>query len=99
MSAGETVRQTQRLDKWLWHARIIKTRSLAAQLIEKGKFQINREKIFKPAFPVKCGDVITASHSGRIRILQIAGFSERRGPATEACRLYVDVTPGQDKPA
>jgi ribosome-associated heat shock protein Hsp15 len=97
MSTQETARQTQRLDKWLWHARIVKTRSLAAQLIIKGKFRVNRGKVRKPAFPVKCGDVITASVSEHIRILQIVSFSERRGQAAEACGLYVDVTPGQGK--
>ena len=86
-------RQAQRLDRWLWHARIIKTRSLAAQLVSKGKFRVNRERIVKPAHMVKSGDVITASLFGRIRIFQIAGFSERRGPAAHAQTLYVDMTP------
>ncbi|MGF1621524.1 MAG: RNA-binding S4 domain-containing protein [Rhodomicrobiaceae bacterium] len=86
-------KQNQRLDKWLWHARIVKTRSLASQLVGKGKFRVNRERIVKPAHMVKCGDVITASLFGRVRIFQIAGFSERRGPAGEARALYVDMTP------
>jgi ribosome-associated heat shock protein Hsp15 len=86
-------KQTQRLDKWLWHARIVKTRSLASQLVGKGKFRVNRERIVKPAHMVKCGDVITGSLFGRVRIFQIAGFSERRGPAVEARALYVDMTP------
>jgi ribosome-associated heat shock protein Hsp15 len=86
-------KQTQRLDKWLWHARIVKTRSLASQLVGKGKFRVNRERIVKPAQMVRCGDVITASLFGRVRIFHIVGFSERRGPAGEARALYVDMTP------
>lgn len=90
------VKETQRLDKWLWHARIIKTRSLAAQLVEQGKFRINREKVLKPAYIVKTGDVITAAIFGRVRVLRIAGFSAQRGSAAEALALYVDITPPDD---
>jgi ribosome-associated heat shock protein Hsp15 len=90
-------RETQRLDKWLWHARVVKTRSLAAQLVANGKFRVNREKIRKPAYPVKCGDVITAAVFGRVRVLRIAGFSERRGAATEARALYVELTPAETR--
>lgn len=93
MTDADGGKQTQRLDKWLWHARLVKTRSLASQLVGKGKFRVNRERIVKPAHMVKCGDVITASLFGRVRIFQIAGFSERRGPADEARALYVDMTP------
>jgi ribosome-associated heat shock protein Hsp15 len=84
---------TQRLDKWLWHARIIKTRSLAAQLVSNGKFRVNREKIAKPAHTVKHGDVITTSLFGKVRVLQVTGFADRRGPASEAQTLYDDITP------
>jgi ribosome-associated heat shock protein Hsp15 len=92
------VKETQRLDKWLWHARIVKTRSLAAQFVEQGKFRINREKILKPAYAVKSGDVITAAIFGRVRVLRIAGFSARRGPVSEAQALYVDLTPPDNVP-
>ena len=93
MAGQGGARETQRLDKWLWHARIVKTRSLAADLVAQGKFRINREKILKPAYAVKCGDVITAAVFGRVRILQIAGFSPTRCPPSEAVALYVDLTP------
>lgn len=99
MADIQDVKETQRLDRWLWHARIIKTRSLAAQFVEQGKFRINREKVLKPAYTVKIGDVITAAIFGRVRVLRIAGFSARRGPATEAQALYVDLTPPDDRGA
>jgi ribosome-associated heat shock protein Hsp15 len=97
MTEAVDVRQTQRLDKWLWHARIVKTRSIASQLVAQGKCRINREKVIKPSHMVKCGDVITAAIFGRVRILQIASFSARRGPASEARLLYVDLTPSEDE--
>src|SRR5262245_17597894 len=97
MSERRDVRETQRLDKWLWHARIVKTRSIAAQLVAQGKCRINREKVLKPAHLVKSGDVLTAAIFGRVRILQIASFSARRGPASEARLLYVDLTPAADQ--
>ena len=96
MANTEDVKETQRLDKWLWHARIIKTRSLAARLVEEGKFRINREKVLKPAHTVKTGDVVMAAIFGRVRVLRISGFSARRGPAAEAQALYVDLTPPDD---
>ena len=64
--------------------------------MEQGKFRINREKVLKPAYMVKTGDVITAAIFGRVRVLRIAGFSIRRGPAAEAQALYVDITPPDD---
>jgi ribosome-associated heat shock protein Hsp15 len=96
MADRDPGRLAQRLDKWLWHARIVKTRSVAAQLIAQGKFKINRERVIKPAAMLKAGDVITMAVHGRVRVLQIVGFSERRGPAPEARALYTDLTPAAE---
>jgi ribosome-associated heat shock protein Hsp15 len=85
---------TQRLDKWLWHARIGRTRSLAAQLVSNGKIRVNRERVTKPAHAVKQGDVITAALGGRVLVLKVEGFADHRGPATEARGLYTNLTPG-----
>jgi ribosome-associated heat shock protein Hsp15 len=84
---------TQRLDKWLWFARLARTRSLAARLVEDGKVRVNREKILKPAQNVRPGDVITAAVGGRVRVLRIAEPGQRRGPAQQARTLYEDLTP------
>lgn len=96
MNETEDAHATQRLDKWLWHARIVKTRSLSAELVAQGKVRINREKILKPAHPVKSGDVITAALFGRVRVLQIDALSDRRVPASRARTLYLDLTPPAD---
>jgi ribosome-associated heat shock protein Hsp15 len=90
--------QTQRLDKWLWHARVVKTRSIAAALVQAGKVRVNREKAVKASYTVNLGDVITIAVSGRVRVLRVASLAERRGPAAEAQELYSDLTPREDKP-
>lgn len=83
----------QRLDKWLWFARLARTRTLAARLVEGGKVRVNREKVLKPAHNVKPGDVITAAVGGRVRVARITDPGMRRGPAEEARGLYEDLTP------
>lgn len=83
----------QRLDKWLWFARLAKTRTLAAGLVTDGKIWINREKVSKPSETVKPGDVITSSAHHQIRIVRVVAPGERRGPAPEAATLYEDLTP------
>lgn len=93
---AESEASAQRLDKWLWFARLAKTRTLAARLVEGGKVRVNREKILKPAQNVRIGDVITAAVGGRVRVVKIAAPGMRRGPADEAQGLYEDLTPPQE---
>jgi ribosome-associated heat shock protein Hsp15 len=83
----------QRLDRWLWFARIAKSRSLAGRLIGAGKVRVNRVRITKPGRSVRIGDVITATIHGRVRVLRIEAGGSRRGPAEEARTLYTDLTP------
>ncbi|MBU2581369.1 MAG: RNA-binding S4 domain-containing protein [Alphaproteobacteria bacterium] len=96
---GEDVAQrppgggAQRLDKWLWYARVVKTRSLAAALVTRGRVRVNRERIQKPSQTVKPGDVITASVSRDMRVLKVLLPGTRRGPASEAQTLYEDLSP------
>ena len=84
---------SQRLDKWLWYARLVKTRTLAAGLIEAGKFRVNRIKATRPSQTVKPGDVVTSSVHRDIRIYRVTATGWRRGPAAEAARLYEDISP------
>jgi len=83
----------QRLDKWLWCARLTKTRTGAARLIEAGKVRINGDRTLKASRLVQTGDVVTAAFLGRLSVVRVVGASERRGPASLARTLYEDLTP------
>ena len=83
----------QRLDKWLWHARVVKTRSSAAELVERGRVRINGERQKSPGHGVKRGDVLTVSLDRTIRLMRVTDFAERRGDAAAARRLYDDLGP------
>lgn len=83
----------QRLDKWLWFARVAKTRTLATQLVESGKARVNRVKVNKASRSIRPGDVITLAIHGRIRVLKVLACGERRGCPTEAHELYEDMSP------
>ncbi len=77
-----------RIDKWLWFARQVKTRSLAQQLVRSGNVRLNREKVSNPAKLIAAGDVLTLRHTNRVRVLLIMGCGTRRGPFFEASQLY-----------
>jgi ribosome-associated heat shock protein Hsp15 len=83
--------ERQRLDKWLWHARVVKARSSAAALVEAGHVRINGVREKAPGHAVKLGDVLTIGLDRSVRILKVAAFSERRGDATSARVLYKDL--------
>ena len=83
----------QRLDKWLYCARLAKTRTGAARLIEDGRVRINSVRALKPSRLVQPGDVVTATPLGRLRVVRVVAAAERRGPAILARALYEDLTP------
>ena len=87
---------SQRIDKWLWYARLVKTRSQASRLIAAGKVRVNRKRVTKPAGHVRENDVITAVIHHKVRVVEVLQAGRRRGPASEAESLYKDLTP---KPA
>ena len=80
----------QRLDKWLWHARVVKARTSAAALVEAGHVRINGVRETAPGHAVKAGDVLTIGLDRSVRVLKVIGFSERRGDASSARVLYED---------
>jgi ribosome-associated heat shock protein Hsp15 len=82
-----------RLDKWLWQARFFKSRGLAAELIEAGSVRVNGTRVTRPGRDIALGDVLTFPLGARIRVVRILAFGLRRGPATEAQALYVDLDP------
>jgi ribosome-associated heat shock protein Hsp15 len=85
---NEAVPPRQRLDKWLWFARVVKTRDAAVSLVESGHVRLNRIKILKPSHDVKPGDVLTIALNTRVRVLHVAAIALRRGPAPAARALY-----------
>lgn len=86
-----------RIDKWLWHARFFKTRSLASKQVAAGHVRLNGNKVLKPAQNVTHGDVLTFSQGRMIRVVRIEAIGTRRGPAPEAQALYFDMTEKQEK--
>ena len=78
----------QRLDKWLWFARVVKTREDAAALVESGHVRLNGQKTLKPGHAVRPGDALTIVLHARVRVLKITGLAQRRGPAEAARLLY-----------
>ena len=80
----------QRLDQWLYYARVAKTRSLCAEIVSKGRIRINRQVTDKPHAKLRVGDVLTLPLRPQesIRVWRIAELGCRRGPATEASQLY-----------
>jgi ribosome-associated heat shock protein Hsp15 len=83
----------QRLDKWLYCARLAKTRTGAARLIEEGKVRVNGVRALKPSRLVAPGNVVTAMPSGRLRVVRVVAAGTRRGPASASRALYEDLTP------
>ncbi|HEY8950764.1 MAG TPA: RNA-binding S4 domain-containing protein [Rhizomicrobium sp.] len=77
-----------RIDKWLWHARFHKTRSLAQSAAVKGHIRLNGRRIEKASAEVKIGDTLTVPRGNSIVVVRVLGCGIRRGPATEAQALY-----------
>jgi ribosome-associated heat shock protein Hsp15 len=78
-----------RLDKWLWHTRFFKTRSLATAAINGGKVHLNAERV-KPAHRVRVGDRLSLSLQGIVGEFEVLGLPVRRGPAAEALSHYAE---------
>lgn len=85
---------TLRLDRWLVFARLAKTRSTAAALVEAGHLRVNGQRVLRPAHPVGPGDTLTLPLGSRVRLLRVLACGTRRGPAAEAAALYLDLDAG-----
>lgn len=83
----------QRIDKWLFFARIVKSRTLAGKLASAGRIRVNKVKIDQPSRLVQPGDVLTVTLDRRILVLRVLDGGARRGPVAEARALYEDLTP------
>lgn len=87
-----------RLDKWLWHARFVKTRVLGADYAERGRVRLNGQPALKAHQAIRIGDVLTLGFLPQVKVIQVLGLGERRGPASEAQALYLDITPAAEPP-
>jgi ribosome-associated heat shock protein Hsp15 len=81
----------QRLDRWIWHARIVKTRTIAAKLVTEGYVRVNGERAGQPARTIKPGDVLTIALPARVRVLKVTGILPRRADAMAARDTYESI--------
>ncbi|MBP0466109.1 RNA-binding S4 domain-containing protein [Roseomonas sp. PWR1] len=99
---AEAGQEAQRLDAWLWCARLRKTRADCARMVEGGAVRINRQPTDKPHARVRPGDVLTialgSGEAGRIAVWRVLSLAARRGPPAEARALY-EVVDGSAPPA
>lgn len=92
MSTGAKDLERQRIDKWLWHARMVRTRTDAAALTTAGFVRLNGKRMTAASHPVRIGDVVTVALDRTVRVVQVEGLCERRGGAPVARVLYRDLT-------
>ncbi|WP_092192287.1 RNA-binding S4 domain-containing protein [Bradyrhizobium sp. cf659] len=83
------------MDKWLWHARVVKARTSAAELVESGHVRVNGVRETSPGHAIKAGDVLTIALDRTVRVLKVIAFTERRGDAASARVLYEELGEGK----
>ncbi|TXH33155.1 MAG: RNA-binding S4 domain-containing protein [Rhodospirillaceae bacterium] len=99
MSGAATDTSSLRLDKWLWFARFVKSRSLASKLVEDGRMRVNNVPTAKAHYAIRPGDVLTFALGPHIRVIKVVALGQRRGPAVEAQQLYLDLDPPMPRKA
>ena len=92
MSAVRKDPDRQRIDKWLWHARMVRTRSAATALTAAGFVRLNGKRMTSASHPVRVGDVVTLALDRAVRVVRVEGLCERRGGSPVARALYRDLT-------
>ncbi|MDJ0932636.1 RNA-binding S4 domain-containing protein [Breoghania sp.] len=96
---GAVEQDRLRIDKWLWYARVTKSRSLAQKLATSGHVRVNKERVTGASQQVRVDDVLTVALERRVLVLRIQALGNRRGPASEARLLYEDLSPPPPPPA
>ena len=86
--------ERQRIDKWLWHSRVVRTRSAAAELAASGHVRVNGTRVTAPSRLVRCGDVVTVALYHGVRVLKVVGFADQRRSGAAARLLYEELTVG-----
>jgi ribosome-associated heat shock protein Hsp15 len=82
----------QRIDRWLWNARVVRTRNAAAGLVIAGNVRVNGARMTAPGREIKCGDVITVALRASVRVLKVTGIAPKRGNASAASLLYEELS-------
>ncbi|MBA4790081.1 MAG: S4 domain-containing protein [Pseudomonadota bacterium] len=82
----------QRLDLWLWHARVVRARAAAAGLVREGHVRVDGARTTSAGHMLRAGQVVTVSLDHAVRVLRVIGFSERREDATSALATYEEIT-------
>ncbi len=88
--------ETLRIDKWLWQTRFFKTRTMAAEIVQKGRVRVDSQRITKPGRNIAPGNVLTFPQGRHVRVIRVLGMPARRGPAAEAQALYEDLDTARD---
>ena len=104
LTKGQEILPGQRVDKWLWFTRLLKSRTLAQALAESGRIRLGRAgaetlRITRASHVVRAGDVLTFPLGARIRVVRVCAAGVRRGPPSEARTLYEDLAPAERSPA
>ncbi|MGR7995509.1 RNA-binding S4 domain-containing protein [Xanthobacter sp. ZOL 2024] len=84
--------ERQRLDRWIWHARVVRSRTDAATLIRAGHVRLDGHRVTSPGQGVRVGQVLTIALDFRVRVLRVLSFSERRGDANSVAELFDEIT-------
>lgn len=82
---------TQRIDIWLWHARIYKTRSISTNFVSQNIFRLNSCSISKPAYKIKINDVLTFPWNNKIRVIKILNLTKQRMAAKNISLIYQEI--------
>ena len=79
---------SQRIDKWLWYARMVRTRNAAAALVTAGHVRVNGARVTAAGYALRRGDVITLALDYSVRVIKVGDFCEKRGGAQQARALF-----------
>lgn len=94
----DTDEQRHRIDKWLWHVRLFKTRSIAADAVSGGKVKVDGERV-KPAHALRVGQRVAVTLGDRAVELEVLALPPRRGPASQAQACYAETAASQERAA
>ena len=92
LSGARFAEDHQRVDKWLWHARVVRTRTDAAALVASGRVRRNGVRVDAASRAVKPGDVLTIALDRGVRLLRVLRLTQRRGGAEAGRMLYEDMS-------